>query len=79
MIRFKDKDEMLPSALTLLAIVVLATTTLFALLAPAPPPAGQGHSVALRRITEEILRANESGQAARKAVMPRLWQGDPDR
>ena len=80
MIRFGRREEVLPSLLMLLSIVVLAGTLAFMILVPKPsaaPPAGEG-AAARRRIVDDIADTRRQAHAARAATRRRLWQGDPE-
>ncbi len=77
MINFKDRDEILPSALIVFSLVVLAGTLIYMLVVPQPSDAGV---IAARhrsemQISTQIRNAKQEAETARKAVAPRLWIG----
>jgi hypothetical protein len=80
MINFKNRDEILPSILILLSIVILTGALLFMLLVPKPTTAGlaNGRDRSRRQIEAETKKATERYRSAQTAVQPRLWNGTVD-
>lgn len=80
MIDFQNKDRILPSALILIAIVIMAGATIFDLLTPTPggPQTGHNHTMARRRLADDIFDAKMSEAKAKTALAPKLWKGNPD-
>ena len=80
MISFKHRNDRLPSALILLSIAVLAGTLGYMLLVPPPSAAGvvAGRERSRRQLEQEIARATARTEEVRKAVKPRLWQGNAE-
>lgn len=79
MISFKRPEDVVPSCLILLSILILAGTLAYMLLVPKPSAAG---STALsarsrRRLVSDIAATKKQGQQAEAAVRPRLWHSDP--
>jgi hypothetical protein len=78
MIDFKNRDDVLPSALILLSLVILAGTVIFMLLVPAPTTTGMKRlqnrqQAKVRRQTEKLTaEAAQSQTDAQKW----LWKGD---
>jgi hypothetical protein len=80
MIDFKQKDRVVPSAMVVIALVIMAGATVFDRLSPVPGPASMSthHSLTRRTMTKDTKMAETDGEAARKALIPKLWQGKPD-
>ena len=80
MINFKQRDEVLPSALIVLSIVILAATLAYMLLVPPPTAAGmaKGREMSRQKIQDEIDRARARSAQIEKANRARLWQGNVD-
>ena len=80
MINFRQRDDVIPSALILCAIVILAATLAYMLLVPKPSVARleRGRERGRRQILREITDTRTRTKQAQAAVAPRLWQGDPN-
>jgi len=79
-INFKQRDEVLPSAIVLASIIIMTGTLLFQLLAPKPSSdlINRGHPSIRRHTIGDIAAAKARAAQTTAAIMPRLWQGDPD-
>ncbi|BDI31630.1 hypothetical protein CCAX7_36810 [Capsulimonas corticalis] len=79
MINFKNRDEILPSALILLSIVLMSAALLYILLVPAPTVASaeRAHRLMRRRILRDTTTATLRTRSSQAAAAPRLWPGDP--
>jgi len=80
MIDFKQKERLVPSLIIVISLVVMAAATLFDRLAPVPGGGAVGHShtITRRRMAKDVDLAKISGENARKALAPRIWQGNPE-
>jgi hypothetical protein len=80
MIGFKTRDDVLPSTLILLAILILAGSLFVMLFVPKPTTAGivAGRDRSRRSIEDEIEKAKIRTKEAQVAVQPRLWKGSPE-
>jgi hypothetical protein len=80
MIDFKQKDKVVPSALIVIALVIMAGATVFDRLFPVPAGAAVGthHSLTRRTMSKDTKMAETDGEKARKALMPKLWQGNSE-
>lgn len=80
MINFKHRDEIAPSAMVLLSLLIMAGALAYMLLVPPPSVAGiaRGRDRSRRAIDEEIARARARSKEAQAAAEKRLWTGDPD-
>jgi hypothetical protein len=80
MINFKNRDEIIPSVLILLSIVILTGSLLFMLLVPKPTTAGlaNGRDRSRRQVRLETEKAKVRLKIAQAAVRPRLWSGTGD-
>lgn len=80
MISFRQREDIVPSVLILLAIIILAATLIYMLLVPKPSVARleQGHTRGRRQILREIADTKKQVAQAQAAVGPRLWTGDAD-
>ena len=78
MINFRQRDEVVPSALILLSIFLLAATLAFMLLVPKPSLAGlaRGRERGRRQILREIIDTRTRTRQDQAALAPRLWPGD---
>ncbi|HEY3330193.1 MAG TPA: type 4a pilus biogenesis protein PilO [Capsulimonadaceae bacterium] len=77
MINFKNKDEILPSTIILLSIIIMAATLAFMLLVPTPKPIKPNYK-SLRDYTKRIASAKASQHTFRERIAPRIWSGDAD-
>jgi hypothetical protein len=79
MINFKQHDDVLPSTLIVLAILILAGTWLYLWLVPTPSASttGTNRGRIERKINDETMDITARAIETRKAVAPRLWLGDP--
>lgn len=80
MINFKNKDEALPSALILAAIVTLAATFAYMILVPKPTVAGvaKGRQRSVRQIEEQIEQAKTRSKESEALAATRVWDGNQD-
>jgi Tfp pilus assembly protein PilO len=80
MLNFRNKDEILPSALIALSLLVLAATLAYMMLEPAPSAAGvaKGRERSKRQIQTEIDRAKAKTEKAQETYNDRLWTGNAD-
>jgi Tfp pilus assembly protein PilO len=80
MLNFRNKDEILPSALIALSLLLLLATLTYMLLVPAPSAAGiaKGRERSKRQIQTEIARAKVKTAKAKEAYAARLWTGSAD-
>ncbi|GAB4459634.1 MAG: hypothetical protein OHK0029_22440 [Armatimonadaceae bacterium] len=80
MINFKNREEVLPSTLIVLAILILALTLGYMLIVPPPNAAGvvKGRETSRRKIENEIETAKTRGAAAQQSVRPLLWEGSTE-
>ena len=80
MISFGRPEEVAPSILVILSILVLAGTLAYMLLVPKPSAAGSARAwtSSRRRMVDDIADTRKQTRLARAAVRPRLWRGDPE-
>ena len=80
MISFQRREDIAPSVLTLLSILVLAGTLAYMLLVPKPSAAGSARAwtSSRRRMVDDIADTRRQSRLARAAVRPRLWRGEPE-
>lgn len=80
MISFRRREDVAPSVLVVLSILVLAGTLAYMLLVPKPSAAGSARAwtSSRRRMVNDIADTRRQTRLARAAVMPRLWRGDPE-
>ena len=80
MIRFKRPEDVLPSALILLSLLILASTLAFVLFVPRPGAARGAKSWAStrRRLADNVVDTKAQERRARAAIRPRLWHSDPE-
>ena len=80
MLNFRNKDEILPSALIALSLLVLAATLAYMLLVPPPSAAGvaKGRERSKRQIQTEIAKAKAKTAKAKAGYGNRLWSGSAD-
>lgn len=81
MIGFKNKDDVLPSALIVLAILLLAGSLAFMVFVPKPTTAGlaKGKVLSRQTVQKEIDDAKEASARAEAEAKLRLWTGRPER
>jgi hypothetical protein len=81
MINFKDRQDMLPSLITVSSVVVLAGTLGFILYANANPPSSRAAVAAARLERKEIAKRIDEAQAklalTRAVVSATTWNGKP--
>ena len=79
MINFKKREEILPSAMILISIILMTGTLFYMLLVKAPTlkEAEQKHKTARRQILRDTRTAMDRSKEAQTAAGPRLWPGDP--
>jgi len=79
-ISFKRPEDVLPSALILLALAILAVTLGLILLAPVQTKAAvdKSHKNSLRKLVNQISDLNRRADSAQKEAATRLWTGDPE-
>ncbi|MGI4791550.1 MAG: type 4a pilus biogenesis protein PilO [Janthinobacterium lividum] len=80
MISFQRREDVLPSALMVLSILVLAGTLAYMLLIPKPSAAAntRAGTSSRRRMVDDIADTRKQTSLAQAAVRTRLWQGDPE-
>ena len=79
MINFSRKEDVLPSSLIVLSVLLLAATLAYMLLAPKPSTAATSRNGASRRrMVDDIADTRRQARQTRAAVLPRLWQGNPE-
>lgn len=80
MISFGRPEEVAPSVLVILSILVLAGTLAYMLLVPKPSTAASARAwtSSRRRMVDDIADTRKQTRLARAAVRPRLWRGDPE-
>ena len=80
MINFSQRDEVVPSALILLSIVILALTLIFMLAVPAPTTQSitSGEKSAKRHMYSDIADAKKRGAQTSAVIAPMLWTGTTD-
>ena len=77
MINFKNQDDVVPSTLILLSILIMAATLIYMVAVPAPSATGikkTSQHVYMKQITD----AKAASHTARAAIAPRIWSGDAD-
>jgi len=77
MIDFKNRDDVVPSAMILLSIVILAVTAIFMLLAPQPKlkQTAHGFNSKGRNMAKQTDALEEKAAELQKASSARLWTG----
>lgn len=80
MISFQRREDIVPSVLMILSILVLAGTLAYMLLVPKPSAAAgaRASTSSRRRMVDDIADTRKQTRLARAAVRPRLWHGDPE-
>ena len=80
MFDFQNKEHVLPSALILVAILLLTGAALYDILVPTPSSqsAGHSHALARRKLADDMFMAKTGESKAKSALEPKLWQGDPN-
>lgn len=80
MINFKNRAEVLPSAIILCSILILLGTLGFMIFVPAPGVAGQAlkNENNKRKLENDIDSAKQRTQEAKAAVAARVWSGTQD-
>ncbi len=80
MISFGRPEDVAPSVLVILSILVLAGTLAYMLLVPKPSAAvsARAWTSSRRRMVDDIADTRKQTRLARAAVRPRLWRGDPE-
>ena len=80
MISFRRREDIAPSALILLSIILLTGTLLYMLLVPPPSVAGQvaAREQAMQQLQRETADAKRQARQAQAALGSRLWHGDSD-
>lgn len=80
MISFQRREDVAPSLLVILSILVLAGTLAYMLLVPKPSAAGgaRAWTSSRRRMVDDIADTRRQSREARAAIRPRLWRGDPE-
>lgn len=80
MINFQRREDVMPSALIVFSILVLAGTLAYMILVPKPSLAvsARAGTSSRRRMVDDIADTRKQAHRTRAAVKPRLWQGDPE-
>ena len=80
MISFKNREEIAPSVLILLSLLILLGSLAVMLFVPKPSTAGlaRGKEMSRKKLESEIAQAKERTKEATAAAKARLWQGTPD-
>lgn len=80
LINFQRRDDVVPSVLVILSVVVLAGTLAFMLLIPKPGAAGSARAwtSSRRRIADDIADTRRQSRRAQATLRPRVWRGDPE-
>lgn len=80
MINFKDRAFIVPSALILLSILIMAGTLMYMVFVPAPTVNGlaRGRTAKLQEMTNEINSAKLRTAQAQQQIRPLVWTGGPD-
>ena len=80
MISFKTKEDVLPSSLILLSLVILTAALIYTLLIPDPTTAAviSSRHATIRTVTNDILYSQKRSDEASAAIEPRLWTGTPN-
>lgn len=80
MISFQRREDVVPSALILLAIIILAGTLLYMLFVPPPSVAGvvAVRLAAKQQLLTQIADTKRQTQKAQAAIKTRVWRGSPD-
>lgn len=78
MINFKNKDEVLPSALIVFSIVVLLGSLIALLVLKPDSGLARGRNRSRLTIQREITLATQGTVDATVRARPRLWEGDAD-
>ena len=80
MINFKNKDEVLPSLLIVLSLLIFLGCLVSMVFFKPPTTAGvaAGRQRSISTIQKEIATSEQRAQEAQVSVRTRLWQGDPE-
>lgn len=80
MISFGAREDVVPSVLVILSIVLLAGTLAYMLLVPKPSAArsARAWTSSRRRMADDIANTRRQVHLAQAAIAPRLWRGDPE-
>lgn len=80
MLNFKQRDEMLPSVLILLSVLILAATLIYMVAVPPPTAAGvvKGRTLSRMKVEEDIAKAKTRSAEIEQMIRPRLWRGNPE-
>jgi Tfp pilus assembly protein PilO len=79
-ISFKRPEDMVPSVMILLSIVILAATLAFMLLSPVPTVASvqKSHRLARIKLVNQVADLNRAADNAEKEAKTRVWPGDAE-
>lgn len=80
MINFTRREEIAPSLLILLSILILAGTLAYMILVPKPGAdrSARAWASGRRRLVDDISDTRAQTRRAQQAVRPRLWRSDPE-
>lgn len=80
MINFKQKEDMLPSILILISVLVMAACLIYSLFVPKPTTSGivKGKALSIQKINHEIAGAQASSKIVAQNVRQGVWTGKPE-
>ncbi len=78
LISFQRREDITPSVLMIVSVVVLAGTLAYMLLAPGAAHSTRTAAGSRRRMVDDIAETRHQTRAARRAIQPRLWHGNPE-
>lgn len=78
MISFQRREDILPSVLMIVSVVILAGTLAYMLLVPGAAHTTHTAASSRRRMVDDIAETRHQTRAARMAIQPRLWHGNPE-
>ncbi len=77
-ISFQRREDITPSLLMIVSVVVLAGTLAYMLLVPGTARSTHTTASSRRRMVDDIAETRHQTRVARLAIQPRLWHGNPE-
>lgn len=77
-ISFQRREDLTPSILMIVSLVILAGTLAYMLLVPSAARGTRTVGSSRRRMVDDIAETRYQTRVARMAIQPRLWHGNPE-
>ncbi len=77
-VSFQRREDITPSVLMIVSVVVLAGTLAYMLLVPSAAHGTQTAASSRRRMVDDIAETRHQTDVARLAIQPRLWHGNSE-